>query len=964
MFPKDSMMYNNPATQFAPAQFFGMPSDEQTLHIMQVIRVREDELTRIDADIAQLRKVLARLLDNRADIRASLEAHKSMLTPPEPPAIDRIPPEVWGLIFEACNDVTWGPGLPKVDCNSAPMLLGQVCSGWRAMVLEMPRLWASICVPKHTKLTVLPLLELWLERSGSMPLSIEIHGRSHDLPPALLEPFAAHSSRWKNAALFLPDESTSALFSRPDLDLSMLSNLMLRQSGNPRNRIATNETASQLRSVSLIASRHRPINTAYLDLSWAQLTKLSMTFVEERRIDDGYDVLAQCSSLTHLSLVARESQFDSTRHPLLRLDNLTSLQIVCLSDPRSFIECLILPSLLQLDIDFVSASNRGEAWPKEELMDLWARSDCPVSLSGMATALAALLPQPTYAPAVSDDEDDFQQPAPSQSQSLISRNAAPPYGQRSTWRPTKAEDFGDGGAFPECHVAQYPLEMGKKKASSGNTLALQVDSEGNIRYDAIAHQGQAPGKTIQSQFKDLVPLAHRKDLDESARDMERPSEDEVQATADKTRLALEKLTTGKIKAAQPKNVPGGPGKTAFIRYTPGQQNGSSSLQQRIIKMTDVVEDPLEPPRFKHKKIPRGPPTPPPPVLRSPPRKATAAEQKEWMIPPCISNWKNNKGFTIPLDKRLAADGRGLQDVHINDNFAKFSEALFVADRHAREEVRQRSLMQQKLAQKEKASKEENLRLLAQRAREERGGLAPSKPTAESRAAMKSTLADYGSDSGSGSDAGEESDAPSEEDEEARKIRDDMRAEKRREREREMRMSNMGAEQRAKQLARQQNRDISEKVALGLAKPTLSKESMLDSRLFNQESLGGSFADEDSYNLYDRPLFHGSTAAAAIYKASANITEGNEESFGGGTEDGIGKALNNDRFGLGQAKVGFEGASEQEIREGPVQFEKDSGDVFGLDKFLDEAKTGKKRGLDTGAGGARKRQQLDKANEMD
>ena len=33
-----------------------------------------------------------------------------------------------------------------------------------------------------------------------------------------------------------------------------------------------------------------------------------------------------------------------------------------------------------------------------------------------------------------------------------------------------------------------------------------------------------------------------------------------------------------------------------------------------------------------------------------------------MIPPCISNWKNNKGYTIPLDKRLAADGRGLQDV--------------------------------------------------------------------------------------------------------------------------------------------------------------------------------------------------------------------------------------------------------------------------------------------------------------
>ncbi|KAG6833678.1 mRNA splicing protein [Tephrocybe sp. NHM501043] len=573
----------------------------------------------------------------------------------------------------------------------------------------------------------------------------------------------------------------------------------------------------------------------------------------------------------------------------------------------------------------------------------------------MATALAAILPKPVHAPSVSDDEEEEIQ-KPVQQLSLTSHPARPPYGQRKAWKPSTPEDFGDGGAFPECHIAQYPLEMGRKKGSSGNTLALQVDSEGNVRYDAIAHQGQRPDKIIQSQFKDLVPLFHRKDLDDKDRNMDRPSEEEVQATADKTRAALEKLVNGKIKAAQPKNVPGAQGKTSFIRYTPGQQNGQGGLQQRIIKMSEVVEDPLEPPRFKHKKIPRGPPSPPPPVLRSPPRKATPAEQKEWMIPPCISNWKNNKGFTIPLDKRLAADGRGLQDIHINDNFAKFSEALFVADRHAREEVRQRALMQQKLAQKEKESKEENLRMLAQRAREERGGIAP-KPTVASQAAMKSTLADYGSDSGSGSES-----EGSEEDEEARKIRDQMRQEKRRERERELRMNNMGTEQRAKQLARQQNRDISEKVALGLAKPTLTKESMLDSRLFNQESLTGNFADEDSYNLYDKPLFHGSTAAAAIYKARGNITEGNEDSFGGGTDEGIGKALGNDRFGLGQARVGFEGASEQEVREGPVQFEKDTGDVFGLNQFLDEAKTGKKRGLDTQTAGARKRQQLERATE--
>lgn len=125
--------------------------------------------------------------------------------------------------------------------------------------------------------------------------------------------------------------------------------------------------------------------------------------------------------------------------------------------------------------------------------------------------------------------------------------------------------------------------------------------------------------------------------------------------------------------------------------------------------------------------------------------------------------------------------------------------------------------------------------------------------------------------------------------------------------------------------------------------------MLDSRLFNQQSLSGSFADEDSYNLYDKPLFHGSSAAAAIYKSRGNISAGDDSAFGGGTEEGIKQTLEHDRFNLGVSV--FEGAKEQEIREGPVMFEKDTpggsgADVFGVDQFLDAAKRGEKRGLDT------------------
>jgi SNW domain-containing protein 1 len=153
-------------------------------------------------------------------------------------------------------------------------------------------------------------------------------------------------------------------------------------------------------------------------------------------------------------------------------------------------------------------------------------------------------------------------------------------------------------------------------------------------------------------------------------------------------------------------------------------------------------------------------------------------------------------------------------IHINDNFAKFSEALYIADRHAREEVRERALMQQRLAQKEKAAKEENLRLLAQRAREERSGITTAAAGDVKPVERGVGLGGYGSDSDSDSDSdasdatakkpgkksvAASSDEDEDSDDEAAKEREKIRREKRQEREREMRLNNMGSEQRAKML---------------------------------------------------------------------------------------------------------------------------------------------------------------------
>ncbi|KAK0604014.1 hypothetical protein LWI29_011197 [Acer saccharum] len=125
-------------------------------------------------------------------------------------------------------------------------------------------------------------------------------------------------------------------------------------------------------------------------------------------------------------------------------------------------------------------------------------------------------------------------------------------------------------------------------------------------------------------------------------------------------------------------------------------------------MVEKPVDPLEPPKFKHKRVPKASGSPPVPIMHSPPRPVTVKDQQDWKIPPCISNWKNPKGYTIPLDKRLATDGRGLQEVQINDNFAKLSEALYVAE-----------ITQKEMVMKEKERKEQELCALAQKARAER-----------------------------------------------------------------------------------------------------------------------------------------------------------------------------------------------------------------------------------------------------
>ncbi|KAM9555807.1 SNW domain-containing protein 1 [Guaruba guarouba] len=521
-------------------------------------------------------------------------------------------------------------------------------------------------------------------------------------------------------------------------------------------------------------------------------------------------------------------------------------------------------------------------------------------------ALTSFLPAPTQ---LSQDQLELEERARAQRSRqtalVSSRREPPPYGYRKGWIPRVLEDFGDGGAFPEIHVAQYPLDMGRKKKMS-NALAIQVDAEGKIKYDAIARQGQSKDKVIYSKYTDLVP---KEVMNVDDPELQRPDEEAIREITEKTRAALEKSVSQKVAAAMPVRAADKLAPAQYIRYTPSQQGVAfnSGAKQRVIRMVEMQKDPMEPPRFKiNKKIPRGPPSPPAPVMHSPSRKMTVKEQQEWKIPPCISNWKNAKGYTIPLDKRLAADGRGLQTVHINENFAKLAEALYIADRKAREAVEMRAQVERKMAQKEKEKHEEKLREMAQKARERRAGI---KTHVEK------------------------------EDGEVRE-RDEIRHDRRKERQHDRNLSRAAPDKRSK-LQRNENRDISEVIALGIPNPRPSNEIQYDQRLFNQsKGMDSGFAggEDEIYNVYDQPWRSGKDMAQNIYRPSKNV---DKDIYG----DDLEARIKTNRFVPDKEFSNSDRNARGRGRDGPVQFEEDP---FGLDKFLEEAKQhgGSKRPSDS------------------
>ncbi|CUM56345.1 unnamed protein product [Debaryomyces tyrocola] len=267
-------------------------------------------------------------------------------------------------------------------------------------------------------------------------------------------------------------------------------------------------------------------------------------------------------------------------------------------------------------------------------------------------------------------------------------------------------------------------------SNSESTISqLYLNPDGTLNYNLTIASSNGNSRKVQSSYEDTIPLKVKfPNLKHHfpRYTVETCPDDSLRECVEDTKAAINKMMNEKMGIDEKTNKKDD---VTYIKYTSNNlvkdPEGSDDERgrERIIQIRNYQEDPMLPPKFKLRKNRHKNPSPPPPLLKSSNNeqtsKLTKEDQAKWQIPSAISNWKNNQGFTISLDKRMVAANGGSElatnDVNL-EKFGELSEALENADKQAREEIKIRSEMLKQLAIKEQHEKENKLKELADIAR--------------------------------------------------------------------------------------------------------------------------------------------------------------------------------------------------------------------------------------------------------
>lgn len=234
-----------------------------------------------------------------------------------------------------------------------------------------------------------------------------------------------------------------------------------------------------------------------------------------------------------------------------------------------------------------------------------------------------------------------------------------------------------------------------------------LQKSGALANAQIAYEDTIPLKTKYPNLKHHFPRYSLENCPDSS----------LKDSVDATREVIEKLLAQEqgteIEVAQDE----------IVSYIPPSLENHEEQRGRTVQVTTHQEDPMLPPKHKLRKNRHKDPSPPPPLLKKGTTERITKEVKDkWAIPSVVSNWSNNKGFSISLRKRQEAASGGTVAENSSINIEKFSLlalALDDADRRAREELKVRNEERRLQAQAEQKEKERRFEELVSKKRNER-----------------------------------------------------------------------------------------------------------------------------------------------------------------------------------------------------------------------------------------------------
>ncbi|KAK7035836.1 F-box domain-containing protein [Favolaschia claudopus] len=256
------------------------------------------------------------------------------------------------------------PECPPLVGPSSPIPLTHICRKWRQIALTTPQLWRAVLL--HTQDLPSDLSGIWLSRSGSCPISIDIQDYTYSTQASrgeeLLEAVLPYCARWEYVDLGIDNVDEPVVEGAMPL-LRHLSALTGTMHGN-----LDFSQAPRLRSVSLHA------DIPPLVLPWTQLTSMHLFGTT---LINCVPFLEPAINLIHLKidLYIMDEDEQDTMESFITLPFLESF--TWRPHPGTMNNCLshfILPNLSRLVID----QDILQSDPIASLTSFVSRSSCPL----------------------------------------------------------------------------------------------------------------------------------------------------------------------------------------------------------------------------------------------------------------------------------------------------------------------------------------------------------------------------------------------------------------------------------------------------------------------------------------------------------------------------------------------------------------------------------------------------------